>query len=141
MARVMKTKTKPRRNRWVTDTFSARDVGQMMLSVFAIVAVFASKTILPVNGLVLTIATIVILFVATMLFLTKLSYKKSFVPALKHIGFGVIVAFILTFFIGIIFGHRLWDIINLYDLWFNTEVAVAFCHGLFWSVVLDSLKD
>ena len=128
-------------NKWVTDVFTGRDIGQMMLSVFAIIGVFSSNTVNPVSGLALTIFTIVLLYTATLLFITKRSYLKAAASTLMHLKYGIIVSFVLTFIVGIIFGHELWRFDDFYNLWFNTDVAVAFNAGLFWATILDSLKD
>ena len=121
----------------VRDSFDRKDVAQMIVSFFAILGVLSTKTILPTDGILLTIIVIVLLFISLFLYLMKKKIKIAVIETSKHLLAGIVISGIMTIIAAVAYGYDVMDM----NVLTNSEVTVAFNFGLVWAALLDSLKE
>lgn len=126
----------------VLDILTWSDIGEMLLSFFAVIGVLASPTIVPQSfrdaGLWMVATCIVIIYISiyTMI-LIKGHEKEAVIQSIYHLTSAIIITLISTLIAGSIYGyiigHTLQEIIE-------SPLVVAFSVGLLWSGIIDGLK-
>lgn len=128
----------------IKDIFTLADVGEMVLSFFAILAVLSTPTAVPKGiagaGIWLAIfSTILIYFAIYALLSSKSDEPKSVIlmESVLHLVSAVVVTII-----GVIIGGTLYGMIwgQTIDQIINSPLVVAYSAGLIWAGVIDGLK-
>ncbi len=128
----------------IKDIFTLADVGEMVLSFFAILAVLSTPTAVPKGiagaGIWLAIfSTILIYFAIYALLYSKSNESKSVI--LVESGLHLVSAVVVTI-IGVLVGGTLYGMIwgQTIDQIINSPLVVAYSAGLIWAGVIDGLK-
>jgi len=134
MAKRKKTKIK--------DIFTIADVGEMVLSFFAILAVLSTPTAVPPAGKglwLMVISTILIFFAIYALLSAKTTEPKTtvLIETAYHLISATVVTIVGVIIAGYLYG-LIWD--RTIDQIIQSPISVAYSAGLIWAGVIDGLK-
>ncbi len=126
----------------VKDILTWKDLGEMLLSFFAVLGVLASPTLIPTGfkdaGLWLVVASMVIIYVSIYAIII---IKGQEVDAMKqsfyHLLSAIIITTVCTIVAGIFYGFIYEKTIEEILV---SPLPVAFSVGLLWSGIIDGLK-
>lgn len=133
----------------VLDTFDKKDIGEMILSFFAVLGVFATNTTLPIMptpviGLVFVFAVVLILYIAIFLIIDNKHVKDNtevYKQTAYHITAAGVISLVMTLVLSYVWGYtneEWWGI----EGFLTHETLIAFVVGMSWASVINSLvKD
>lgn len=126
----------------IKDILTLADVGEMLLSFFAILAVLSTPTAVPPAGgglWLILISTVLIYFAIYALLSAKTTEPKSaiLIESFLHLASATVVTFIGVLIAGTLYG-LLWD--RTLEQIIQSPISVAYSAGLIWAGVIDGLK-
>lgn len=126
----------------IKDIFTLADVGEMLLSFFAILAVLSTPTAVPPEGKglwLMLIATVLIYFAIYALLSANTTEPRSVVliESSLHLVSATIVTVVGVLIAGTLYG-LIWD--RTIEQIIQSPISVAYSAGLIWAGVIDGLK-
>jgi len=126
----------------MNDIFTMGDIGEMVLSFFAILAVLSTPTAVPPAGKglwLMIIATVLIFFAIYALLSAKTTEPRTTV--LIETSYHLISATVVTI-VGVIIAGSLYGLIwdRTIDQIIQSPISVAYSAGLIWAGVIDGIK-